>query len=56
MTDPYEQAEQDLVDAVNSGEISDREFRAEMSALRAEIRQEAEDAADAAREEVLGRW
>ena len=54
MKDPYMQAEDDLVDALNDGQITEAEFRAEMRALRDELQAEAEQAAQDAYDEVMG--
>ena len=55
MIDPYTAAEEALVADVNAGRIDDREFHREMRALRDEVRAEAEEAADAAYDEVMRR-
>lgn len=52
----FEREEDRLVDAVNNGEITEQDFRAEMRDLNAALRDEAEEAAERARDEVLGRW
>ncbi len=52
----YERAEDELVRQVNDGEISEAAFRAEMRDIRDAIRQEAEEAAEAAYDDVMGRW
>lgn len=50
MTNWYEKAEDELVNQVNDGEITEREFRQGMRDLNAEYRQGEEDAAEYARE------
>lgn len=56
----FEREEDQLVDAVNSGEISERDFRADMRSLQDDLRSEAEEAAAEAAEraynDVMGGW
>ena len=54
--DWFEKAEDELVEAVNNGEISQKEFRREMSDLRAELRMQAEEAAEEAYHDVINGW
>ncbi len=55
--DWYERAEQQLVDEYNNGTISMKEFNAAMRDLNAELRDSADQAAEEARDAVLGgRW
>jgi vacuolar-type H+-ATPase subunit H len=56
MTRWFDDAEQELVDAYNDGQLDDREFKAEMRRLRDELRDEADQAADEARDRVLEGW
>jgi hypothetical protein len=52
----YEQAEDELCNQVNNGEISEAEFRKEMRYLRDEFQAEAEGAAQEAYDDCMGRW
>ena len=52
----YEKAEDQLVQDLNDGRISRDEFNAEMRAMAQDYRLEAEAAAQAAYDEVMGRW
>ena len=45
----YEEAEDELCEQLNNGEITTEEFNKEMSELRREVRAEAEEAAEQAR-------
>jgi len=54
--DWYDRAEQELVDALNNGEISNKEFHREMRDLNAKLRQQAEDAAAEAYDDVMQGW
>lgn len=54
--DAFDREYDRLVDMVNNGEISDAEFRAETGALRQEYRAMAEEAAQAAYDDVMTRW
>ena len=56
MIDPYELAEDRLVDELNRGDITEWEFQQEMALMRDELEAEAEAAADEAYAEVIGRW
>lgn len=56
MTDPYTKAEDQLVDDLNAGRITEADFRYEMRLMREEIQAEAEDAAREAYDDVMGRW
>ena len=52
----WDMEEDRLVEAVNSGEISDAEFRKEMRSLRDEFREQAEMAAQEAYDNAMNRW
>jgi len=54
MNDWIERAEQELCDALNSGEITEKEFNEQMRDLMAEVRQGAEDAAAEAYDNYFG--
>ena len=54
--DWFEKAEDELVEQFNNGEINSKEFNREMNDLRAELREQADQAADEARNSVLGGW
>lgn len=56
MGDPYERAEEQLIDDLNSGRISEADFRAEMRAMRDDMQAEAEEAAQRAYDDVMGGW
>ena len=59
MFDPqryFEQAEEALAERYNSGEISETEFRTEISELRHEYRAMADEAAQDAYENEMSRW
>ena len=53
--DWYEKAEDELVEQFNNGEITRKEFNYEMSELRRELRQLAEDAAQETYDTYMGR-
>ena len=46
-----EKAEDEICEALNNGEITEREYNQQMDELMAEVRQGAEQAADEARDE-----
>lgn len=52
--DWFEREEELLVDAVNNGEISEAEYRKEIRYLRDSLRDEAEEAAESAYNDVMG--
>lgn len=52
--DWFDRAESQLVDAVNAGEISERDFREQMRDLRDQLREMAEEAAERAYDDVMG--
>ena len=56
MNTQREREEQDLADQVNSGEISEQEFRREMADLQRGYRVMAEEAAQEAYDDVMDRW
>lgn len=56
MSDWFEREEARLVDEVNAGDITEQQYREEMRCLRDELLAEAEEAADRARNDVLGTW
>lgn len=52
--DWYDKAEDELVEQLNNGEITRKEFDSEMSELRRELRQQAEDAAQETYDAYMG--
>ena len=54
--DWYDKAEEELVEALNNGEISNSEFQREMRELNAELRDQAHQAADEAYNDAMGGW
>ena len=52
----YDSAEKQLCEALESGEITDAEFDLEMRNLNDELRGAAEEAAEAAYNDVYGCW
>lgn len=52
----YDRAEQQLVDDLNDGRISQSEFNNEMRELNRDLRQAAEDAAEDAYNSYMGGW
>jgi len=56
MRDQFEREHDELVDMVNSGEISEIDYRKEMRNLEDSYRASAEQAADEAYNNEMGRW
>ncbi len=52
----YDKAVEDLEDDLQSGNISQADFNAQMRDLSAELRDEAFEAGEQAREQYLGGW
>ncbi len=51
----YEREENELVEALNNGELTEKEFNQEMDALMSDVRREAQEAADNAFEDYMRR-
>lgn len=56
MRDPYAAAEDALVRDFNEGRIDQQTFNEEMRSMAQDMRREAEEAAQEAYDEVMGRW
>ncbi len=54
--DQYEREEDALLEQLNNGEITQKEFHAAMRELRDDVRMEAEMAAEEAYDAVVGRY
>jgi len=56
MTHWYDKAEDRLEKELENGEITDKEYKQQMRDLNAELRGQAEEEAEQAFNDVMGRW